>query len=164
MGQRARRVWSRTDCFSSFKKGRARGGSGEGKGNKKSYTTHFQQEAASASRGPDRHPSWVAQGGGESSEASLDPGAVPGSGNRISGRSRQRRPRGSSERNCNNPGQTAFVLSHFFRASGASPVELAQAGSRRGDEGGRGAARPTRKKLPRSLDSESARMENKLPS
>lgn len=108
-GAEGRRVWSRTDCFSSFKKGRARGGSGEGKGNKKSYTAHFQQEAASASRGPDRHPSWVAQGGGESSEASLDPGAAPGSGNRISGRSRQRRPRGSSERNCNNPGQTAFV-------------------------------------------------------
>lgn len=163
MGQRARRVWSRTDCFSSFKKGRARGGSGEGKGNKKSYTAHFQQEAASASRGPDRHPSWVAQGGGESSEASLDPGAARLWESDL--RALAPTPAaGQLRAKLQQSGSDSIRLSHFFRASGASPVERAQAGSRRGDEGGRGAARPTRKKLPRSLDSESARMENKLPS
>lgn len=67
-----------------FKKG-AHGVGVEKEKEIKSYTANFQQEATSTPRGPERHPSWVAQGSEVSSEAGLDPGTAPCSGSRISG-------------------------------------------------------------------------------
>lgn len=87
------------------------------------------------------------------------PGAALGSGTQISGRCRPRQPRGQLKTKRQPSGSDAIRLSHFFRTSRASPAALAQAASRRG-----GAARPTRKNLPRSPDSKSAKRESKLPS
>lgn len=131
---------------------------------KKSSTANFQREAVSAPRGPDGHPSWVAQGSGESAEAGLDPGGCSQALGIGSPGARANAGRGAAQ------SQTATIrvrlhsFESFFPSVWSQPSRTGP--SRAPEEGakrGRGAARPTQKRLPKSLDSESARIKNKLP-
>lgn len=104
-----------------------------------SYPTLSQQEAVSAARRPGKGPGLGSPWGVLRGRAGPG-GAALGSGTQIAGRSRPRQPCGQLRTKRQQSGSDSIRLSHFFRASRASPAALAQAESRRG-----GTARPTRK-------------------